>query len=166
MELSNLNQFEKDIEEISRQVSQIAEVIVQHIVRMTFTYVTRNVFQSGGDYGSPVWSGQFYNNHRIGIGAADKSVDLFATLDPLNPAPPLNVDSFNSIISKIKVGVPVFISNSLDYASKLEEGWSYKTPDGIYKVAVNAVEQVIPYENWKSVFQKSGYNLSKSKVFI
>ena len=82
---------------------------------------------------SPVDSGAFRQNHRVSIGSVDKSFDV-------NDA---GNDALSKGIRTIQagggLGKIVYISNSLPYAEKLENGYSQQAPQGIYSLSFLSV---------------------------
>mgnify|MGYP003477963620 FL=1 len=82
---------------------------------------------------SPVDSGAFRQNHRVSIGSVDKSFDVNDTGN----------DALSKGIRTIQagggLGKIVYISNSLPYAEKLENGYSQQAPQGIYSLSFLSV---------------------------
>ena len=82
---------------------------------------------------SPVDSGAYRNNHRVSVGSVDKSFDVNDT----------GSDSLSKGIRTIQsgggLGKIVYISNSLPYAEKLENGYSQQAPQGIYSLSFLSV---------------------------
>ena len=82
---------------------------------------------------SPVDSGAFRQNHRVSIGSVDKSFDVNDTGN----------DALSKGIRTIQagggLGKIVYISNSLPYAEKLENGGSQQAPQGIYSLSFLSV---------------------------
>lgn len=81
---------------------------------------------------SPVDSGAFRGNHRVGIGALDPNANKADTSNPLQKG-------LATIQSGGGLGKLVFISNSLPYAIRLENGWSQQAPLGVYSLSFQAV---------------------------
>ena len=82
---------------------------------------------------SPVDSGAFRQNHRVSIGSVDKSFDVNDTGN----------DALSKGIRTIQagggLGKIVYISNSLPYAEKLENGYSQQAPQGVYSLSFLSV---------------------------
>ena len=82
---------------------------------------------------SPVDSGAFRQNHRVSIGNIDNSFDVDDTGN----------DALSKGIRTIQagggLGKIVYISNSLPYAEKLENGYSQQAPQGIYSLSFLSV---------------------------
>jgi len=92
--------------------------------------------------GSPVDKGTFRANWVASTDTIDRSVDMSKTSKDVNEA----VTKATAVItSGVKVGTTVYISNSVPYAGKLEEGYSPQAPAGVVAPAVtvirNAIEQ-------------------------
>ena len=78
---------------------------------------------------SPVDSGAFRGNHRVGIGAVDATANKDDTENPLQKG-------LATIQAGGGLGKIVNISNSLPYAIRLENGWSEKqAPLGVYSIS-------------------------------
>ena len=78
---------------------------------------------------SPVDTGAFRGNHRVGIGALDPNANKADTSSPLQKG-------LATIQSGGGLGKLVYISNSLPYAIRLENGWSEKqAPLGVYSIS-------------------------------
>ena len=82
---------------------------------------------------SPVSTGAFRQNHRVSIGNIDNSFDVDDTGN----------DALSKGIRTIQagggLGKIVYISNSLPYAEKLENGYSQQAPQGIYSLSFLSV---------------------------
>ena len=81
---------------------------------------------------SPVDSGAFRGNHRVGIGALDPNANKADTSNPLQKG-------LATIQSGGGLGKLVLISNSLPYAIRLENGYSQQAPLGIYSLSFMSV---------------------------
>ena len=81
---------------------------------------------------SPVDSGAFRGNHRVGIGALDPNANKADTSNPLQKG-------MATIQSGGGLGKLVYISNSLPYAIRLENGWSQQAPIGVYSLSFMSV---------------------------
>ena len=93
---------------------------------------------------SPVDSGAFRGNNRVGVGAADNSVDLNAA-DGLPKGATNGVQAFDEgfrIIGQANKAFDViYISNNLPYAGELENGSSTQAPQGVYAVTFNNLRE-------------------------
>lgn len=81
---------------------------------------------------SPVDSGAFRGNHRVGIGALDPNANKADTSNPLQKG-------MATIQSGGGLGKLAYISNSLSYAIRLENGWSQQAPIGVYSISFMSV---------------------------
>lgn len=82
---------------------------------------------------SPVDTGAFRQNHRVSVGSVDNSFDVSDTgNDALSKG-------IRTIQSGGGIGKIVYISNSLPYAERLENGWSGQAPQGVYSLAFLSV---------------------------
>ena len=81
---------------------------------------------------SPVDSGAFRGNHRVGIGVVDATANKDDTENPLQKG-------LATIQAGGGLGKIVNISNSLPYAVRLENGWSQQAPLGVYSLSFQAV---------------------------
>lgn len=77
---------------------------------------------------SPVDSGAFRGNHRVSVGSVDTTANLSATSNPLQKG-------LATISSGGGIGKIVYISNSLPYALRLENGYSQQAPLGVYSLS-------------------------------
>ena len=82
---------------------------------------------------SPVSTGAYRNNHRVSVGNVDNSFDVNDTGN----------DALSKGIRTIQagggLGKIVYISNSLPYAEKLENGYSQQAPQGVYSLSFLSV---------------------------
>ena len=82
---------------------------------------------------SPVDTSAYRSNHRVSIGSVDKSFDVNDTGN----------DALSKGIRTIQagggLGKIVYISNSLPYAERLENGWSGQAPQGVYSLSFLSV---------------------------
>lgn len=77
---------------------------------------------------SPVDSGAFRSNHKVSIGSVD------TTADPNQTANNALQRGLGVINSGPLMGKVLYISNSLPYAERIENGWSQQTPFGVYSI--------------------------------
>ena len=81
---------------------------------------------------SPVDTGAFRGNHRVGIGKVDPNANKADTSNPLQKG-------LATIQSGGGLGKLVLISNSLPYAVRLENGYSQQAPIGVYSLSFISV---------------------------
>ena len=76
---------------------------------------------------SPVDTGAFRGNHRVSVGSVDTTANKSDTGNPLQKG-------IATIQSGGGLGKIVYISNSLPYATVLEDGGSKQAPLGVYSL--------------------------------
>ena len=81
---------------------------------------------------SPVDTGAFRGNHRVGIGSLDSNANKADTSNPLQKG-------LATIQSGGGLGKLVLISNSLPYATKIEFGHSMQAPNGVYSLSFQSI---------------------------
>lgn len=87
--------------------------------------------------GTPVDTGRARGNYVITIGAP-----RFQVIDNLDPSGSSSLQNAISTINRWKVGKgPIFITNSLPYIVRLDEGYSQQAPSGMSKAAVLAIRR-------------------------
>jgi hypothetical protein len=80
---------------------------------------------------SPVDTGRFRGNWQLGVGAVDGEIN--------SPESKSGADSINRATNELagfKSGKTIFISNSLPYAQRLENGYSSQAPQGMVRLTV------------------------------
>lgn len=82
---------------------------------------------------SPVDSGAFRGNHRVGVGSVDTTADKSQTENNALQR------GLAAIQSGGGLGKIVHISNSLPYATKIEFGHSMQAPNGVYALSFQSV---------------------------
>lgn len=145
MGIDNLRQFERELdEEFKVEVLDATDKLFSAIVRDMWKFITRDSRGVGLQFGSPVLRGQYYNNHRISVNSIDTTVNLVDAKDFVegdSPLPPLPLSLATDVLNQWTLGQTVFIANSVPYADDIEAGLSrFKAPEGVYRVAVNAVQ--------------------------
>lgn len=135
-------------EPFEAQVKRVMEKkVVQKVVELqkavavtAWQYITANTAFTALAYGSPVLSGRYYTSHTVSINNIDTNVRAPNPAGADDPYKGLPISMASQKLFSLKLGDTVFIANSLDYARKLEGGWSrLKAPEGIYGVSVEAV---------------------------
>ena len=86
---------------------------------------------------SPVDTGAFRGNHRVSIG----SVDATASSSEKDSSGAGTISKGLQNLIALKPFQTVFISNSLPYAYRLENGWSDQAPQGIYRTTFTYITQ-------------------------
>lgn len=87
--------------------------------------------------GTPVDTGRARGNYVITIGAP-----RFQVSDNLDPSGSGTLQQAQSVVSQWKVGKgPIFITNSLPYIERLDNGYSQQAPNGMSKAAILAMKR-------------------------
>lgn len=77
---------------------------------------------------SPVDTGRFKGNWQTGIGAVNADTGSAANSDALGRCA--------TVLQGWKPGQTIFLTNSLPYAKRLENGWSQQAPAGMVRLTV------------------------------
>lgn len=129
-------EIEAEFDLLNSIINEACADVVKWFVGDIYSKVIVNAQQAEGTFGSPVLTGRFYNSHRISINGKDTSVAPENKGD--TPYGPLDSKIAESKLKPFKMGDKIYITNFLEYAGKLESGYSRKTPSGIYEVSVTA----------------------------
>ena len=121
--------FADDLKKICNRAGDKAELVVR-----------RAALDIGGQLidRSPVDTGRFKNNWQTGIGGMDKSTSSAADASGGGGQARLNAK-----VAAWRPGQSIFISNSLPYAYRLENGWSKQAPSGMVRLTVQNFEQAV-----------------------
>lgn len=82
---------------------------------------------------SPVDSGAYRGNHRVGVGSVDTTADKSQTENTAIQRGVATIQAGGGL------GKIVYISNSLPYATKIEFGHSMQAPNGVYALSFQSV---------------------------
>ena len=82
---------------------------------------------------SPVDSGAYRGNHRVGVNSVDTTADKSQTENTAIQRGVATIQAGGGI------GKIVYISNSLPYATKIEFGHSMQAPNGVYALSFQSV---------------------------
>lgn len=77
---------------------------------------------------SPVDTGRFKGNWQAGVGVANRATADVANSDALGRTA--------ATLQGWKTGQTIFLTNSMPYALRLENGWSQQAPSGMVRLAV------------------------------
>ena len=140
--MSDIIKFNKDLDKAYQEkVIKTSTEFVKRVVVEVWRTIIANAASTGFQFGSPVLTGQYYTGHRIAINRIDTSVSTPNPGGAKSPRGGLPLSRAQITLASFKLGDTVFISNSLPYAKKLEDGFSrFKTPEGIYKVAAELIK--------------------------
>lgn len=86
---------------------------------------------------SPVDTGAFRGNHRVSVGSIDQSAN---ESEKDKSGTGTIAKGLQNLIT-LRPFQTVYISNSLLYALRLENGWSKQAPVGVYKTTFNYIVQ-------------------------
>jgi hypothetical protein len=86
---------------------------------------------------SPVDTGRFRANWNIGYGALNVTIT-----NDTDKTGSKSIGKANSELLQAKAGMQIFISNSLPYAQRLEDGWSKQSPFGMVKLTVEEFKPI------------------------
>ncbi|MDQ1207272.1 hypothetical protein QE380_000195 [Acinetobacter baylyi] len=86
---------------------------------------------------SPVDTGAFRGNHRVSVGSIDQSAN---ESEKDKSGTGTIAKGLQNLIT-LRPFQTVYISNSLPYALRLENGWSNQAPVGVYKTTFNYIVQ-------------------------
>lgn len=111
-------------------------------------FMQKTVFEiyKGVTIKSPVDTGRFKGNWNINIGAPNYTVQQSATSSPYGTA-----QSVTSELFKIDGTKPVYISNGLPYAAKLETGYSKQASIGMVDITLTEYRAFIAKQIGKSI---------------
>lgn len=82
---------------------------------------------------SPVLTGRFKNNWQCGLDAVN--VNIGAVDDAIGRT--------SATLPSWKAGQTIFLTNSLPYARRLENGWSKQAPSGVVRLTVQNYAQAL-----------------------
>ena len=114
------------------------------------TFMQKTVFTiyNGVTLKSPVDTGRFKGNWNVSLGAPNYSTIKTAT------STPLGASASKSIVSellKIDGTKPVYISNGLPYAARLESGYSTQAPFGMVDITLTEYKAFLAKQIGKSI---------------
>ena len=112
---------------------------IRHELEKHFRRIALVAYQRINEH-SPVDQGTFRANWNVTVDTIDRSFDL--SLKKEDFAERANVVS-SVIMNEAKLGTTVVISNSVPYATRLENGYSMQHPEGILEPTVDSIVQEI-----------------------
>lgn len=127
-----------DIEKIMREkIEKPSKRVFFSLAKTVFQYIAIDSQSVGGMYGSPVLTGRYFSSHNASLNAVDTSVKAEG-----NYPSGASVSEVTDLESRFNLGDELIISNSLDYASKIEFNMASptKTPEGVYRVSAEAAK--------------------------
>lgn len=133
------------LEDLGRALVREAKEDVPQALRVTSSTLLREVFR-GLVETTPVLTGRARRNWKPSVGAPDTEVVYPQPEVPIDPAPvtgypmtPEESARVTAAVAALRVaepGTPAYITNSVPYIGKLDQGWSAKAPAGIVDVAI------------------------------
>ncbi|MGY2048909.1 HK97 gp10 family phage protein [Methylobacterium sp. JK268] len=87
---------------------------------------------------SPVDTGRFRANWRYGLGQMDRAVS-----DDVDPSGQETIGRLTAEVTTARFGDVIYLSNSLPYALRLENGWSKQAPAGMVGITVAEFEALV-----------------------
>lgn len=118
--------FAADLNKLCKRAGDKAEMVVRK---------TALELQSGMIEMSPVKSGRFKSNWTCGVGAVNTDTSAAPGTDAEGRT--------RTVLAGWKPGQTIFLTNSLPYARRLENGWSKQAPSGVVRLTVQAYSQAL-----------------------
>jgi hypothetical protein len=87
---------------------------------------------------SPVDRGQFRNNWFAGVGQP-----VVKTTEAVDKSGAAAIAGIGTVVATARLGDVVYVSNSLPYALRLENGWSKKAPAGMVGITVTEFQAAV-----------------------
>lgn len=135
---SDITKLRKEIKDFNEEIK---EEFRDEVIRISVTFFFLLI------QFSPVDTGSYLASHRLGIGSTDNTATTFPKRSEdetrssrRETAMPKAYSHLYSMLPKIDHLKPVFISNSIDWAEKIEYGGTSAGPDGVYRRAYHAVK--------------------------
>lgn len=110
--------------------------VIEQDLTQTQKKIVADVIQ-GVVMSSPVDTGAFRGNHRVSVGSVDQS----ANESEKDKSGAGTIAKGLQNLVTLRPFQTVYISNSLPYALRLENGWSNQAPVGVYKTTFNYIVQ-------------------------
>lgn len=118
--------FAADLNKLCKRAGDKAEMVVRK---------TALELQSGMIEMSPVDTGRFKGNWQCGIGAMNADTSAAPGSDAEGRT--------QAVLAGWKPGQTIWLTNSLPYARRLENGWSKQAPAGVVRLTVQAYSQAL-----------------------
>lgn len=118
--------FAADLNKLCKRAGDKAEMVVRK---------TALELQSGMIERSPVDTGRFKSNFQCGIGAINADTSAAPGSDAEGRT--------NTVLQGWKQGQTIWLTNSLPYAKRLEDGWSKQAPAGMVRLTVQNYSQAL-----------------------
>lgn len=119
--------FALDLSKAIEKAKDHAELVARKITLELFSNVILK---------SPVDTGRFRANWNCSIGSSDKSTSAATDKEGSGA-----IGRMRAEVTKFTLnGQSIFLSNSLPYAERLENGWSDQAPHGMVRLSVMEVQ--------------------------
>lgn len=120
---ANVRRFQVELADVIRnRVPAQAAVIMQKIALQALQGVVR---------ASPVDTGRFRGNWQMQAGTPATGV-----LDRLDPSGSAALAAGESVIAQATIDAPLWLTNNVPYAGRLEDGHSDQAPEGVLGITV------------------------------
>ena len=122
-----MGNFSLDLQAFAKQAGEHVELVIKKTALDVFSSLVQK---------SPVDTGRFRGNWQVGIGSINNNVNSSA--DVLKQHSPPNAENINkaqAALSKYTNQI-IYISNSLPYAQRLEDGYSKQAPVGMVRLTL------------------------------
>lgn len=118
--------FADDLNKLCKRAGDKAEMVVRK---------TALELQSGMIERSPVDTGRFKSNWACGVGAVNTDTSAAPGTDAEGRT--------RTVLEGWKPGQTIWLTNSLVYARRLENGWSQQAPSGMVRLTVQSYSQAL-----------------------
>ncbi|GDY37689.1 HK97 gp10 family phage protein [Acidovorax sp. NB1] len=123
------NQFAENLNKLCERAGARAEMVVRQ---------TALALQSQMIERAPVDTGRFKGNFQCGLGLVNTT-----TTSPPEKSGDGALSRTETVLSGWKPGQTIWLTNSLPYAKRLENGWSDQAPSGMVRLAVQNYGEAI-----------------------
>ena len=117
-----MSNFALDLRKFAKKAGDNAEKVVRSVI-LDVDYSVIDM--------SPRDKGRFVNNWNVNLNSIDKS-----TTEAVDLSGDASKARANAALLNFKIGDTAYISNSLPYAQRLEDGYSKKAASGMVKVTL------------------------------
>ena len=124
-----MSNFALDLRKFAKKAGDNAEKVVR-AVALDVTYSVVDM--------SPVDTGRFKNNWNVNVSSIDRM-----TRDTTDASGAASKARADSALLSFTIGQNIYISNSLPYAQRLEDGYSGQAPAGMVKVTLTKYQTFI-----------------------
>lgn len=123
---ANVRRFQVEIADVIRnRVPAQAAVIMQKIALQALRGVV---------FASPVDTGRFRGNWQVQQGGAATAV-----LERADPSGSTTMAAGEAVIARATIDAPLWLTNNVPYAGRLEDGHSEQAPEGVLGITVERI---------------------------